>query len=99
MPANSKVPTCLQDVMDVSTYQFPKEVAAALKRHKNNHSNINGLTGLAWVLSGSTLFVWKYHDGQRATVFSHALPYALSGQCHVHVIQDQVIKLQSRTCL
>lgn len=83
----------------MSTYQFPKEVAAALRGHRNNQADIDGLTGLAWILSGNALFVWNYHDGQRATVHSHALPYALSGQCHVSVIQHQVYKSPSVTQL
>lgn len=83
----------------MSTYQFPKEVAAALQGHKNHQADIDGLSGLAWVFSGSALFVWSYHDGQRATVHSHALPYALSGQCYVSVIQHQVDKLPSVTQL
>lgn len=81
--------------MDLSALQLPGDVAAALRAHKHHQADINGSNGLAWVLSANVLFIWNYQDGHRAIVHSHALPYALSGQCHVSVIQHQVSLLQT----
>jgi len=70
--------------------ELPGDVARAVRAHNNNQANLDGSIGLASVLAANTLFVWNYQDGQRAIVHSHSLPYALSGQCHVSVVQHQV---------
>ena len=74
--------------------QIPDEVSEALRSHKVVQAQLVGTNGLAWVLTGKKLFLWYYHnhhDGRKAAVHSHALPYALSEEpCHVSVVQHQV---------
>ena len=71
--------------------KLPWEVAEALRSHKLVQAQLVGAKGLAWVLTDKKLFMWYYHNGQRAAVLSHALPYALSEEpCHVCAVQHQV---------
>ena len=72
-------------------HRLPGEVAQALRSHKVVQAKLVGTNGLAWVLTEKKMFVWYYHNGQRAAVHSHTLPYALSEElCHVSAVQHQV---------
>lgn len=72
-------------------HKLPWEVAEAIRSHRVVQAQLVGTKGLAWVLTEKKLFMWYYHNGQRAAVLSHALPYALSEEpCHVCAVQHQV---------
>ena len=72
-------------------HRLPGEVAEALRSHKIVQAQLVGTKGLAWVLTEKKMFMWYYHNGQRAAVHSHKLPYALSEEpCHVSAVQHQV---------